>query len=97
MTNLSFQLNTNRKETGGWLWECVVNKTIKDHNLTGIEAEKFRSEPNQNWLEETANNLGLTDYNRNEFPGQHLGLPPEEKVNYHQYSRTRDNKKQRKK
>ena len=76
----------------------MINKTIKDHNLTGIEAEKFRSEPNQNWLEETVNNLGLTDYNFNEFPALGLGHPPEVRKQPNQYCpHPKANKKQKKK
>ena len=96
-TNLSFQLITNRKQTEGWLWECVVNQTIKDRNLIGIEAEKFKSEPNQNWIQATVEKLGLPDYNINEFPALGLGHPPEERINYNQYSRPRASKKLKKK
>ena len=97
MTNLSFQLITNREETEGWLWECIINQTIKDHKLVGLEAEKFKSEPNQNWLKATANKLGLPDCNVNEFPALNLGHPPEERLNYDRYSLPRASKKSKRK
>ena len=96
MTNPSFRLITNRKETEGWLWDYIINQTIKYHNLVGLEAEKFKLKPNQDWLKATADRL-LPDCDINEFPSLNLGLPPEEKTNYNRYSHPRADKKQKRK
>ena len=83
---------TNRKETKSWLWEYLINQTIKNRNLVGEEESKFRRKPDQNWLKETADRL-LPNCDLDNFPPLHLGHPPMKKPNYDQYSKTRANKK----